>query len=316
MLEAKKISKFSFNLPVSTMAIKPCTIHAGSTDCAALDRLFYDNPKIDHVVIIKDEKPVSILTRLFFYSILGGRYGYALFQKKYIDAIADYKILCVNENTDLRTVSSLAMGRNPRQLYDPVIVVDDTGYFVGTVTMKQVINNAFDLEIKIATSANPLTHLPGNLIIGFWLEELLQEGRFSVLYCDLDHFKEYNDTYGFARGDEVLKFTAKLLSVFAENIPDTKLGHIGGDDFIIVSQNTIEKNVLQELCMDFDRKIKDFFSSKHADQGFYHALSRQGKKITIPLISLSIAVITEDNFNGTPHPGQLGQVAAILKKTG
>ena len=180
--------------------------------------------------------------------------------------------------------------------------------------INSILHACFDLEIKIATSSNPLTRLPGNLIIGFWLEESLRENRFSVLYCDLDHFKEYNDTYGFTKGDEVLKFTARMLSVFSENIPDTKLGHIGGDDFIIISHNTIDENALQMLCIDFDRRIKDFFSSKHAEWGFYHAVNRQGEKINIPLISLSIAVLTEENFNGTPHPGQLGQIAAMLKK--
>ena len=314
LIEAKKSSKYSFNMPVSTMAIKPYTIQAGSTDCAALDRVFESSPKIDHVVILKDEKPQSIITRLCFYSILGGRYGYALFQKKFIDTITDYKILCVNENTDLRRVSTLAMGRRPDRLYDPVIVVDDTGLFIGTVTMKQVIINAFDLEIKIATGANPLTHLPGNLMIGFWLDEFLQKDQYSILYCDLDHFKEYNDTYGFARGDEVLKATARMLSDLSGEIPDTVLGHIGGDDFIIISGNEIDKKKLQALCDVFDRKRYEFFSPDHADQGFYNAPNRLGEKITIPLLSLSIAGLTEKNFHGTPHPGQLGRVAATLKK--
>lgn len=314
LIESKKRSKFSFNLPVSSMAIKPYTVQAGSMNCAGLDSVFNSNPKTDHVVIINDRRPVSILTRLNFYSILGGRYGYSLFQKKFIDTIANYKILSVNENTDLRTVGNLAMNRKPDQLYDPVIVIDEAGGFIGTVTMKQVINNAFDIEIKIATGSNPLTHLPGNLLIGFWFEEMLQMGNYTVLYCDLDHFKEYNDTYGFTRGDEVLKSTARLLSDFTDDIPDTKLGHIGGDDFIIVSRSEIDERKLQLLCDAFDRKRDSFFTPEHAQQGFYSAVNRHGKTASIPLLSLSIAVLTEKNFSGTPHPGQIGQIAAMLKK--
>jgi EAL domain-containing protein (putative c-di-GMP-specific phosphodiesterase class I)/GGDEF domain-containing protein len=314
LVDAKKRTRFSFDISISSMVIKPLSLQVNSTNCNELDILFKKNNKIDHVIIIDEGRPVFMVTRLYFYSILSGKYGYAIYQKKKIDTIAKREILCINEHSDLRTVSNLAMNRKLKDLYDPVVIVDNRGHFIGTVTMKQVINKAFDLEIKIATCANPLTQLPGNMIIGFWLEELLLKDKFSVLYCDLDHFKEYNDTYGFIKGDEVLKSLSRVLSNFIENIPNTRLGHIGGDDFIIVSETIVKKEQLEELCRLFDKKRVDFFSSNHVSQGQYYAINRQGEKKAIPLISLSIAVVTEKNFHGVPHPGQLGQVAAMLKK--
>ncbi len=206
------------------------------------------------------------------------------------------------------------MNRKLENLYDPVIVIDNEGALIGTITMKQVINNAFDLEIKIATCANPLTQLPGNMVIGFWLEELLHNNTYSILYCDLDHFKEYNDTYGFTKGDELLKNMARLLTDFFKNIPNIKIGHIGGDDFIIVSEKTITAKKTGELCSLFDEMRSAFFSEAHIKQGFYYAVNRQEELKAIPLITMSIAVLTEKNFNGIPHPGQLGQVAAGLKR--
>jgi EAL domain-containing protein (putative c-di-GMP-specific phosphodiesterase class I)/GGDEF domain-containing protein len=314
LVDAKKRTRFSFDISISNMVIKPVSMPVNSTNCNELDILFNKNNKVDHVIITDEDRPVSIITRPYFYSILSGKYGYAIYQKKKIDRIAKHEILCINEHSDLRTVSSLSMSRKLKDLYDPVVIVDNQGHFVGTVTMKQVINKAFDLEIKIATCSNPLTQLPGNMIIGFWLEELLLKDKFSVLYCDLDHFKEYNDTYGFVQGDEVLKSLSRFLSNFIENIPNARLGHIGGDDFIVVSETAVKKVQLEELCKIFDNKRADFFSANHVSQGYYFAINRQGEKKAIPLVSLSIAVVTEKNFHGVPHPGQLGQVAATLKK--
>jgi EAL domain-containing protein (putative c-di-GMP-specific phosphodiesterase class I)/GGDEF domain-containing protein len=314
LVDAKKRTRFTFDISIASMVIKPLSLPVNSTNCSELDIQFNNNKKTDHVVITDGGRPVSIITRLKFYSILSGRYGYAIYQKKNIDTIAKREILCVNEHSDLRTVSQLAMSRHLENLYDPIIVVDNQENFIGTITMKQIINTAFDLEIKIATCANPLTQLPGNMIIGFWMEELLHKDKYSLLYCDLDYFKEYNDTYGFSKGDDVLKTLSRILSDFIEDLPNTKLGHIGGDDFIIISENTIAGEHLEELCVLFDKHRVDFFSSNHIAQGHYYAINRQGEKKAIPLISLSIAVITDKNFNGVPHPSQLGQMAAMLKK--
>ncbi|MBN2402693.1 MAG: GGDEF domain-containing protein, partial [Spirochaetes bacterium] len=313
LVDARKRTKYSFDISVSGMVIRPLTLPANSMTCEELDNQFKKNTKNTHVVITDNGRPYAIITRLYFYSYLSGNFGYAIYQKKYIDAVAKREILCINEYSDLRTISRLAMSRRLENLYDPIIVVDNQGLFMGTITMKQVIKSAFDLEIKIATSANPLTQLPGNIIIGFWLEEILQKDKYTLLYCDLDNFKEYNDTYGFPRGDDLLKSFSRILSGFIECLPNSKLGHIGGDDFIIFSENAVSEKHLEDLCTIFDKHRRDFFSPDHFKQGYYSAINRQGEKKSIPLISLSIAAITDNNFFEVPHPNQLGQIAAMLK---
>ena len=313
LVDARKRTRFSFDISISGMVIRPLTLPANTVSCGELDVELKKNTKTSHVVITDKDRPVSLITRLDFYSILSGEFGYAVYQKKYIDAVAKHDILCINEHSNLRTVSRLAMSRNLETLYDPIIVVDNQGIFIGTVTMKQVIKCAFDIEIKIAASANPLTQLPGNMIIGFWLEEILHKDQYTLLYCDLDNFKEYNDTYGFSRGDELLKSLSRILSDFIEVIPNSRLGHIGGDDFIIFSETIVAGEILADLCDLFDKKKIEFFSKDHFEQGYYFAVNRQGEKISVPLMSLSIAAITDENFNGVPHPSQLGQIAAMLK---
>ena len=313
-LDIRKQSKYTFDISISGMVIRPLSYPSHSLTCGQLDNLFRSKRTINHIVLLNEGIPVTIITRSYFYSVFGGRFGFAIYEKKYVDDIAKTEILFIHEYSDLRTVSHMAMSRCPDDLYDPVIVVDENDKFLGTVTMKQIINKATDLEIKIATCTNPLSQLPGNMIIGFWLEDIIKKHRFSIIYCDLDNFKEYNDIYGFSKGDDVLKITSRILSDFFQYLQGSRLGHIGGDDFIIISDEIIEEHKLVELCNIFDHRKSEFFSSEQIDAGYYFAANRKGQKEKIPLLSMSIAVVTEKNFNGIPHPGQLGQVAALVKK--
>jgi EAL domain-containing protein (putative c-di-GMP-specific phosphodiesterase class I)/GGDEF domain-containing protein len=312
--EEKKRRKYSFDMSISDMMGKTLSVPEDYMTCGELDSTFRKNHHLNHVVIVSDDRPVSMVTRQNFYSMLGGRYGYAIFQKKLVDSIAGKDPLCVREDIDLRSLSQQAMGRNYSDLYDPVVVVDAKGIFMGTITMKQVINRAFDMEIQIASCSNPLTMLPGNIMIGRWLEEIICRESYSILYCDLDYFKEYNDCYGFSRGDELLKFLSRHLAGFIDSIPGARLGHIGGDDFIIIHEGPVPADLISQLCCTFDEKRKPYFTPEHWSRGSYPAIDRQGDPVTVPLTCLSIAVLTEKNFRGTPHPGRIGQAAASLKK--
>lgn len=153
------------------------------------------------------------------------------------------------------------------------------------------------------------------MIIGVWLEEVLSKPTFSVVYCDLNHFKEYNDIYGFAKGDDMLKLTAKILQNSLSSLSCTgRLGHIGGDDFIILFEHPVEESLLRKICDAFDTEKSVFFSKEHIKRGFYKAANRQGVIEDIPLVSLSLAVVDDGNFSSCPHPGKLSEIAALLKK--
>jgi GGDEF domain-containing protein len=297
------------------MVIRPRSYSPNEITCEELDVIFQRDAALEHVVIVDGDRPCGILTRQHFYSVIGGRFGYSLFQKKPVDKIAKTEMLCLDEHLDLRTAGRLAMARQQEELYDPVISIDGHGRFIGTITMKQVINRAFDMEIKIATGANPLTQLPGNMIIGFWLEEAVDSPVFTVVYCDLDNFKAYNDAYGFPKGDDALRLTARTLNDFISlHAMEANLGHIGGDDFIIVSDTRIGGEKLQLLCDDFDERRRELFTAEDRERGWYKTVNRKGRAIKVPLVSMSLAVVTEANFTSAVHPGQLGQVAALIKK--
>lgn len=306
----------SLDFSLYRMVVRPETIRRGGMTCGDLDQFFTRQNSVSHVVVVDDEdRPEGLLTRSYFYSALSGRYGFSVFQRKPADALAQRKFLSVEAGTDLRMLSKLAMGRPEDELYDPVVVVDDTGCLSGTITMKQLLAKAFDMEVKFATSANPLTRLPGNLVIRVWLEELLLKEEYTIIYADLDRFKEYNDQYGFSSGDDMIKLLAEVLQ---DNIQFTaaevRLGHVGGDDFIILAEGRLEDALFGRICEDFDRRKLQLFSPEDAQRGCYDGLSRQGESVSVPLVTVSLAVVTDGNFLRPPHPGKLGQSVAQLKK--
>lgn len=315
LIEEYNHTRFAVDISISKLVSRPKTIERNSVSCAELDREFKRNNSLDHVVVIDSGIPLKLITRQDFYSAIGGRYGYSFFEKRPVEGLPTPDMLVVEEQTDLRTLGRFAMNRNHNELYNPVIITDKLGVFIGTITIKQLLSKAFDMEIKIASYSNPLTELPGNMIIGVWLEEILAKECFTVIYCDLNNFKEYNDNYGFARGDDMIKFTAKILQRHFNPIGNNiYLGHIGGDDFIVITEQTIPEYVLQNVCSEFDEGKLEYFTSDHIAKGFYNAVNRQGDEVQTPLVSLSMAVVTETNFEISPHPGRLSEIAALLKK--
>lgn len=163
--------------------------------------------------------------------------------------------------------------------------------------------------------ANPLTRLPGNVSI---LNELSRrlENRFpfAVCYLDLDKFKAYNDKYGFEHGDEVIRETARILIACQQQFgnPDDFIGHIGGDDFVIVTSPNIVDNLCQKIINDFEKKVPSFYNEQDRKKGYIIAKDRQGREEKIPLLSISIGVVTSESRK-IEHVAQIGEIGAELK---
>ncbi|MCF7915730.1 MAG: EAL and GGDEF domain-containing protein [Spirochaetaceae bacterium] len=303
------------DVSIYKMVTRPTTFEPHSVNGAQLNDFFRSQNSIDHVVIVdKDDKPTGLITQQSFYEHLSGRYGYAIFQRKEIDALANQEMLLIHEDTDIRILGKMAMNRHTKDLYDPVVVIDNDGTLVGTITMKMVISHAFDTEVKFAASANPLTSLPGNVVINVWLEELLHREEYSIAYIDLDRFKGYNDHYGFSAGDDMIRLVAEILSEQIQTISfECRLGHIGGDDFVLLSEGVLTEEFFERICRAFDERRENLCSVEDVQRNGYYSSNRKGEQEFVPLITLSIAVVTQNNFLRPPHPGKLGQSVALLK---
>jgi EAL domain-containing protein (putative c-di-GMP-specific phosphodiesterase class I)/GGDEF domain-containing protein len=298
-------------------AVRPArTIKPGTVRGVELDEMFRQDPELDHVVLARDDRPLGLITRNHYYRCASGHFGFPLIQKRWVDAAADEQALVLAGRTDLATAARMAMARHKDRIYDPVIVVDGSGRLLGTMTIRALLDRSTELRVNSAMSANPLTRLPGNTVIDRWLDECLNLETFTIVYADLDQFKAYNDTYGFAMGDQMIELVAGLLVEQARDMSGrVRVGHIGGDDFVLVSDSPVEEDGLARICAEFDRRRLGLFREEHVQDEGYCVLDRQGQRRCCSLVTLSLAVVTHQAFVGPrPHRARLAAVAASLKK--
>lgn len=276
-----------------------------------VDKIFCENTRIHGVVIVNKEEPISLITRTDFYQKMGNLYGYNLYMGRSIELIANKQPLIVDYFQSIADVSKLAMQRKEEDRYDYVIVTKGNKY-VGIVSIQRLLMKLVQVQVEFASFLNPLTRLPGNQTIEHKLKEIIKQEKFSILYFDLDNFKTYNDTYGFKKGDDLLKSTANLLKKTCDK-NELFLGHIGGDDFIAVLDHYDYQSMCEKIIEDFDHVIKRFYHSEHLSQQYVIAENRQGVKEKIALVSLSIAVVT--NLHHTfKDMEEIAERTAIVKK--
>ncbi len=166
------------------------------------------------------------------------------------------------------------------------------------------------------SSANPLTKLPGNIVIERVVRERLARGDvFSVCYADLDNFKAYNDKYGYEAGDRVIVHTARLLMQAARELGDGKdfVGHIGGDDFVVITTPARDDTLCSRVIERFDGTIVDFYSAEDRRQGYIEVENRAGVLEKFPIMTITIAVVSNEH---EPFPSShvIAERAAELKK--
>lgn len=165
-------------------------------------------------------------------------------------------------------------------------------------------------------NANPLTGLPGNIAIIREAEARLGRGdAFAVAYLDLDHFKPFNDKYGFLRGDEVLRMTARVV-VNAARATKSELsfvGHVGGDDFVLIAPSELIEGACDEVLRNFDLLIPNFYDEEDRIRGAIHAIDRQGDTSTFSMMTCSIAVI-DAAAHAVRHVADISARAAQVKK--
>ncbi|HET6464061.1 MAG TPA: diguanylate cyclase [Nitrospiria bacterium] len=164
--------------------------------------------------------------------------------------------------------------------------------------------------------ANPLTRLPGNLAIEKALLTRLQEGvPFAFCLVDLDNFKAFGDRYGYIRGSEVLKKVAAILTDCVKTLgsgPDF-LGHIGGDDFVIITDPLRMEKLCEKVIHDFDEAIPDFYDEEDRRRGYIISRDRKDIEQQFPFMTVSIAVVTNQK-RAITSPMQVAEIAAQLKQ--
>ena len=175
--------------------------------------------------------------------------------------------------------------------------------------------------LTVNRTVSPLTGLPGNLPIQTELKKrLLKKEPFVVLYIDLDNFKAYNDVYGFLKGDEIIKLTAKIITkhIHALESTDAFVGHIGGDDFVAITNDDIDyEAICQDIIAEFDVEVLKLFNDTDIERKYIEVQNRRGVMEQFPLTSISIGVVVADakRFSNTLEIGEVGAQVKHLSKT-
>lgn len=162
---------------------------------------------------------------------------------------------------------------------------------------------------------NPLTRLPGNISINKQIQKRLDENNiFAFAYLDIDHFKPFNDKYGFSRGDEVIKVTGRLILNIVKNkqAQYSFVGHIGGDDFVYIMNTDVIEETSAEIINAFNRIIQTFYDKEDRKKGFIQSKDRQGNIKDFSFMTVSIG-ITSNKFGHFVHYGEITEIASKMK---
>uniref|UniRef100_A0A7C5P7X5 GGDEF domain-containing protein n=1 Tax=Thermodesulfobium narugense TaxID=184064 RepID=A0A7C5P7X5_9BACT len=308
-LEKTKLTS-AFKVQIGTIARRDSGVQC-STLSKDIESIFLGNNRLHGIALLDGEKVVGLITRRNFFTHLGTRYGRELWLEKPVERIMDKNPLVLDYSIPIDQAIKRIANREEDKLYDYVIVEKDKSYF-GVVPIITLLEKSMELQLNIAKYSNPLTGLPGNLIIEEKIREFLDKKMpFSLIYFDLNDFKSFNDYYSFERGDRIIKYTANILERHISFYKDAFLGHVGGDDFVaIVGSYDIERlccNIIEE----FDFNIKRFYNKEDVERGYIISTDRDGIKKQFPIVSISIATV--NNMEITNYEDMIEKVTAVKK---
>lgn len=255
-----------------------------------LAALFSGHAKLHSVAVVEDERPVGIINRARFMNEYGKLYYREIWGRKpcLIHATLEPRLIERNHNVD--ELISILTSDDQRYLVDGFVATNN-GRYEGVGTGEQLVRSVTETRIEAARHANPLTFLPGNIPISQHIERLLSSGvEFVACYADLNNFKPFNDLYGYWRGDEMIRQVARLALAHCDPQRDF-VGHVGGDDFIILYQSGDWELQCQQLVAEFSRCAIELFDAPAREAGGIHAKDRYGVSRFFPLTTISIGAV-------------------------
>ena len=233
-----------------------------------------------------------------------------------INIVEFCKSIRTNEDNSITPIIVISSNREKEHAVD--VLKTDVQYYIKKPLDDEffyyTIKNIVGLLTKNRT-VSPLTGLPGNVQIQTEMKKrLLNKDTFAILYFDLDNFKAYNDVYGFANGDEIIKFTARTISKHVHQIEgsDNFIGHVGGDDFVSIVGQTDYDTLCQGIINEFDKYAVDYYNEVDVERGYVEVANRRGIIEQFPLTTISIAVLEVDSkiYKTTL---EIGEVAGQIK---
>ncbi|WP_107852959.1 bifunctional diguanylate cyclase/phosphodiesterase [Oceanimonas marisflavi] len=260
---------------------------------SAFERLLADN-QLYSIPVLAQGMPVGMLHRSRVMELYSTPFGRALNANKPVTRAMDTQPVIVDRHTPLERVSHLITDDDTviaRQHF----IITHNGHYHGLGSVRGLLRTITEQRLLHARYANPLTQLPGNVPIYREIDEALRQQRnFYVAYFDLNHFKPYNDVYGYAQGDKVLQWVARLLLQIIGGAGQF-LGHVGGDDFVAVFDAHCDwRQLCSEVIYRFDEEITGFYKAEDRLRRGMVAPSRNGELQRYSLLGIAIGVVHPD----------------------
>lgn len=300
------------NTLVSSLLKSLTPLHDTDTVNQAGDRFQQDTRLAALPVIDQSAKVVGIIWRDDFLTMYASRYGRELFGRKPVKQFMDKQPLVVETDLPLKKLS-YQITSQAEQYQHSMFVITEQNRYKGVGSLIDLLRQITDMQITMARHANPLSGLPGNVPISELTREAIEDKKdITICYVDLDNFKPYNDVYGFGKGDQVISLTARLLAEKVNTEIDF-VGHVGGDDFIILFESKDWQLRCERILTAFTALHDAFYKAQHLAKGGIHAQDRYGKPTFYPLLSLSIGAVQLKEFEYLSHEADLAELASKAK---
>ncbi len=314
-------------LKTTKFELEPSILDLSIGDIAIRIEPLYKNSKIMDAFLrfMKDEKlsliPVvdnnivigQIHRNRFLENTVLGRFGYGIHlnSKKCLFEVMEKPTFIINYDITLEDASMIIQKREIRNIYDDIIVSKNNEYY-GIVPINVLLEAIAQRSLILAKDANPLTGLPGNWAIQREIERRIRlKIPFDVCYLDINHFKPYNDYYGFEKGDTVIVSLGKILKEISKTHNEISKGHIGGDDFIIICAPEISESICQSIIKSFE-ELLPLFHGNDFIKGYYISKNRKDEKEIFSLLSLTCAIVSNKTGKIASY-AHLASVASEVK---
>jgi EAL domain-containing protein (putative c-di-GMP-specific phosphodiesterase class I)/GGDEF domain-containing protein len=300
--------------PISDLAERPNQV-AHDAQVGEVKQFFDTEEAAQAVVVVREGRPEGLIMSHHLDRLLSSQYGLALFLRRDVTRIMDAQPLTVEWDTPVEVAAKAAMARDRDKLYDPILVTC-RGRLSGIVSVQKILDALACVQVEMAKGANPLTGLPGNVAIEREIGRRAAAARPACLvYVDLDNFKVFNDVYGFQNGDKAILMTARILAeaLAGHGGEDDFLGHVGGDDFVLLCDCDTVEPVCRAVIEAFAAASPALYGPEDRERGYIEGQGRDGRVGRFDLLTISLGVI-DCAFAVPVTMDELGQRAAAVKK--
>ena len=300
--------------------LEPLVTIAIGNSTESLLEMFNQQPDLFLIPVVDSQgAPLGIIHEHRLKSIIYSPFGQSLIKNNatnfstletYIDTIP-----IVDIKAPLETIIELFSTHEN----SPGVLVTESSKYIGYLSARILIEAVHERNLIQARDQNPLSRLPGNFMITEYItSSFSSECDYVFCYLDFDHFKPFNDHYGFRSGDRVIVLFADLMHAIFLN--EYFIGHIGGDDFFVASfakdQEAFELfcSRIHELIVRFTKDVQDFYTPKDRKQGRILAYDREGKEREFSFLTVSAVIVYKGKDSSVNTPEELQKIFAVEKK--